>query len=123
MTKKKTLAEIAKKHLHLETLETRRSDSLDFHEVSVWGVKAALEEAFTAGKRAARQRQPKVIVSMQILQNITGDLLESLEDLLGFAEVYGPSHRATYEDWSEYFEVARAAIAKAKNTTLHQEQG
>lgn len=41
---------IAKKHISgIETLETRSSDSLDFHDVSVWGLKAALEEAFMAG--------------------------------------------------------------------------
>lgn len=50
------LTAIAKEHLHLETLETRNSDSLDFHEVSVWGVKAALEAAFEAGKSAAKTK-------------------------------------------------------------------
>ena len=35
-----TLAEIAAKHLHLETLETRNSDSLDFHDMAVWSIKA-----------------------------------------------------------------------------------
>ena len=58
MEQERILLDIAQRRLHLETLETRRSDSLDFHEVSVWGVKAALEEAFAAGKRAAR-RNPK----------------------------------------------------------------
>ena len=46
------LEEIAKKHLNLETLETRNSDSLDFHDVSVWGIKAALQEAYEAGKKS-----------------------------------------------------------------------
>jgi len=40
---------IAQKHLFIETLETRNSDSLDFHDVSVWGVRDALEAAFKAG--------------------------------------------------------------------------
>ena len=40
---------IAQKHLNIETLETRSSDSLDFHDVSVWGVRSALEAAFKAG--------------------------------------------------------------------------
>ena len=40
---------IAEKHLNIETLETRNSDSLDFHDVSVWGVRSALEAAFKAG--------------------------------------------------------------------------
>lgn len=40
---------IAQKHLHIDTLETRHSDRLDFHDVSVWGVRDALEAAFKAG--------------------------------------------------------------------------
>ena len=40
---------IAQKHLNIETMETRNSDSLDFHDVSVWGVRSALEAAFKAG--------------------------------------------------------------------------
>lgn len=45
------LTEIAKKHLSLETLETRNSDSLDFHDVAVWAIKDALQEAYEAGKQ------------------------------------------------------------------------
>ena len=44
------LTEIAKKHLSLETLETRNSDSLDFHDVSVWALKDALQAAYEAGQ-------------------------------------------------------------------------
>lgn len=40
---------IAQKHLGIETLETRRSDSLDFHDTAVWSIKDALEAAFKAG--------------------------------------------------------------------------
>jgi hypothetical protein len=47
-------------HLFIETLQTRHRDSLDFHDVSVWGVKSALQAAFDAGLRAAvgAPRQP-----------------------------------------------------------------
>ena len=48
----KLFAAIAKEHLRIEMLETRRSDSLDFHEVSVWGVRDALEAAYKAGANA-----------------------------------------------------------------------
>lgn len=48
------LTEIAQKHLNLETLETRNSDSLDFHDVSVWSLKEALQEAYEAGFNAKR---------------------------------------------------------------------
>jgi len=37
--------------LTLETLETRNSDSLDFHDVAVWAIKDALQEAYEAGKQ------------------------------------------------------------------------
>jgi hypothetical protein len=42
-------------HLFIETLETRNSDRLDFHEVSVWGVKNALMAAYEVGRQAANQ--------------------------------------------------------------------
>ena len=44
------LETIAKKHLAIETLSTRKSDSLDFYNVSVWGIKAALITAYNAGR-------------------------------------------------------------------------
>ena len=46
------LESIALDHLFIETLQTRHRDSLDFHDVSVWGVKSALQAAFDAGLRA-----------------------------------------------------------------------
>ena len=49
------LTEIAKKHLNLETLETRNSDSLDFHDVAVWAIKDALQDAYEAGKQGQKQ--------------------------------------------------------------------
>lgn len=45
--------QIALDHLFIDTLETRHSDRLDFHEVSVWGIQSALLAAFDAGKQAA----------------------------------------------------------------------
>jgi len=48
------LTKIAKKHLSLETLETRNSDSLDFHDMAVWSLKEALQEAYEAGFNAKR---------------------------------------------------------------------
>ena len=49
------LAQIALDHLFIETLETRHSDRLDFHEVSVWAIKSALMAAYEAGRLAAKQ--------------------------------------------------------------------
>lgn len=51
------LLEIAAKHFHsIETLETQNSDRLDFHDVAVWAIRAALEAAFAAGHAAATKR-------------------------------------------------------------------
>lgn len=59
MEKDKIFLEIAKKHLFLDTLETRRSDSLDFHDHAVWSVKAAMDAAYQAGFAAGRRRPRK----------------------------------------------------------------
>jgi hypothetical protein len=56
MTTQKTLEQIARRHFWVETLETRKSDRLDFHEVAVWNMQAALQEAFEAGKKAAAKK-------------------------------------------------------------------
>lgn len=51
------LLEIAAKHFHIETLETRNRRActrLDFHDVAVWSIRAALEAAFAAGQTATR---------------------------------------------------------------------
>ena len=53
------LAQIALDHLFIETLATRNSDSLDFHDVSVWGVKSALVAAYQAGLAAGQNAAAK----------------------------------------------------------------
>ena len=44
---------IAKDH-GIDTLETRHSDSLDFHNLAVWTICEMLEQAYAAGEDAAR---------------------------------------------------------------------
>lgn len=48
-----TITRIAREALGIETLETRGRDALDFHDLSVAGLKNALERAYEAGRRAA----------------------------------------------------------------------
>lgn len=48
------LTEIAKEELHVETLELRMSDSLDFYDVYVLGLKRALERAYEAGQQSVK---------------------------------------------------------------------
>lgn len=55
----KKLEEIAKEELFIETLERRYSDGLDFHDVSVWGVKKALELAFELGRQEGQKEKVK----------------------------------------------------------------
>ena len=47
------ILEIAQRRFFLETLETRNSDRLDFHDVAVWAIRDALAEAHEAERRAA----------------------------------------------------------------------
>ncbi len=64
-----TIETIAKEVLHLETLETRNSDSLDFRDQAVWNIKTALEQAYDAGvlrgmsEERRRQRSNRQIKS------------------------------------------------------------
>ncbi len=51
------LTQIAQTKLGIDTLETRRSDSLDFHDVAVWCLRDALEAAFKAGLEQGRKAQ------------------------------------------------------------------
>jgi hypothetical protein len=52
----KVLRAIAKQHLLIDTLATRNADSLDFHDVAVWSVEAALQAAYAAGAAAATKK-------------------------------------------------------------------
>lgn len=49
------LTQIAQRILRIETLESRRRDSLDFHDVSVWELRDALEAAYNAGIEQGRK--------------------------------------------------------------------
>ena len=50
------LLAIARTHFpNIETLETRNSDCLDFHDVAVWAIRNALEAAYAAGQAAAKR--------------------------------------------------------------------
>ena len=49
-TRTKVIHAIAREELLIETLEPRNRDALDFHDVSVRAVKAALERAYEAGR-------------------------------------------------------------------------
>ena len=48
------ITKIARDILDLETLETRKSDSLDFHDMAVWQLRDALIAAYNAGREAGK---------------------------------------------------------------------
>lgn len=50
------LALIARKRMGIETLKTRNSDMLDFHDVGVTNIRAALQEAYASGYAHGRER-------------------------------------------------------------------
>lgn len=53
MTAETQLAAIASRYLGADTLAERHSDALDFHDVHVGNIRAALLAAYEAGKTAA----------------------------------------------------------------------
>jgi hypothetical protein len=52
------IARIARKVLGIKTLEVQSSDRLDFHEVSVWAVQKALQDAYDAGVQSVKGYAP-----------------------------------------------------------------
>ena len=71
---KKTIDRIARDILGLETLETRKRDSLDFHDLAVWSIKEALEAAYAAGGR-----QPTLRKALRDLIKASDDLTSAIE--------------------------------------------
>jgi len=81
--RRQTLRHIAKRHLSIPTLRTRSSDSLDFHTLSVWGVAAALDAAFDAGRQSvdidailAERHQIALIWGIEDVQEVRPDLTD-----------------------------------------------
>lgn len=87
-------SKIASEHLGIPTLETRRSDSLDFHNVAVWSVKEALRAAYQAGVVSVSQNQARPRVTISIRGG-------SIEDLHASMPV-----TAVVEDWDVPDEVS-----------------
>jgi hypothetical protein len=54
-TREEALAGIAQRVLSIPTLHARHSDDLDFHEVSVWALRVALDAAYEAGRSSAKR--------------------------------------------------------------------
>jgi hypothetical protein len=50
---------IAVEHLNIPTLKYRKTDSLAFHNVSVWAVRSALKTAYVAGASAVEPTATK----------------------------------------------------------------
>ena len=46
--------------------------------------------------------------------SVVRDLLRESQELVDFAEAYGPSERASVIDWSDYLELTQAAINAVK---------
>lgn len=69
------LTNISRDHLGLSTLKVRHGDSLDFHDVAVWQVEAALKAAFDAGVSSTaadaetQEKPPEAAVSVAAMPN------------------------------------------------------
>lgn len=89
------LAGIAREHLHIPTLETRRSDSLDFHNVAVWQIEAALKAAFAAGTRSTSKSAAERRARLQFAN--AADLLTPLVLAKGTALQPGKMYLRLYD--------------------------
>jgi hypothetical protein len=56
MSKQGEISKIAKEVLGIQTLQRQGRDRLDFHDISVWNIQAALEKAYEAGVLNAEEK-------------------------------------------------------------------
>jgi hypothetical protein len=115
------LTDIARKHLGLETLETRRSDFLDFRELGVWGVDAALREAYWHGFQDAHpnHNQPRFLrydIMAQALRGM-GYLLIVADDEDGFWVRNHDLTKPQFVDDNSFIRLAKARRIVAKRIT------
>ncbi len=57
------IAEIAQKVLSIKSLQSQGSDESDFHDIAVWEIKKALEEAYRAGKNKKEEEIMEICVN------------------------------------------------------------
>jgi hypothetical protein len=86
---KKVAAQIAREHLGVQTLEDRKSDALDFHNLSVWRIEAALVAAYYAGIES--KRKPVSAPAAEIAQAVIAHMEMSVLCI----HCGNPVHRAT----------------------------
>ncbi len=72
---------IAKKRLDIPTLEERKSDALDFHEVSVWALKAALADAYALGVQDSHEEHAKIQAKLEREQVTSAELSNDIDTL------------------------------------------
>ncbi|MGO9443326.1 MAG: DUF6900 domain-containing protein [Thiobacillaceae bacterium] len=101
----KLLTAIAREHLGIPTLGTRNSDSLDFYDVPVWGIRAALAAAYDAGAKTPSQGVDQAAVLREMRE-----ALERAEFLM--RRVHAGDHRAL-ENLPSAVKQARRVLVKA----------
>ncbi|HYW37378.1 MAG TPA: hypothetical protein VE957_04630 [Terriglobales bacterium] len=89
---KKTLDRIAREILRLETLETRRRDRLDFHDLAVWQIKDALQAAYKAGAEST-SRERRLTRELKKLIARSADLIDALDGTICDGEPEFPKLR------------------------------
>jgi hypothetical protein len=77
------LTKIAVTHLNIPTLQPQRSDRLDFHEVSVWAVRAALNAVFDAGCATETTRLKDIGIHELLAQRRQVGVVWAVEDVQG----------------------------------------
>ena len=65
MSTKSQVFAAAQKELNITTLETRRSDELDFHNIAVWEVRAAFEVIWKGREPEIRRLRERIAVLEQ----------------------------------------------------------
>lgn len=111
------LAAIATTHLGLTTLESRKSDGLDFKDHACWAIRDALRAAYDAGRRARRHSGGRAIRPLPIAGDIVLTSPTPAPDRGGWVEGRVGQFRFCAKVYPEHalnptFEIGRSRISK-----------
>jgi hypothetical protein len=126
---RKVAARIARDSLGIATLENRKSDALDFHNLSVWRIETALVAAYYAGIESKRQPKPtpadrgtaRAIIAH--MEQAEADYHESDGERIADGDHYCSAHDRIERNSDQCLEAIAHGEMEQPNNLITTEQG
>jgi hypothetical protein len=117
------ISAIAQVHLGLGTLQSRYSDSLDFHRHSCWEIHSALLAAYEAGKLSVEQKKVTDVGIGKLHLTCDKPIDRSSAWAMGFMGAYHFSARVNPEhSQNQIHEIGRSRITTLELRSMNSEK-